>query len=213
MDDVEVIRAIEHAPMRTVRTADIADLVTNASRTIARLVERGALTKLAHGVYTVPPDGADARHWRPPLEGGALALATARFGARAVILMGAGAARYWHAIPRAIGSTTVAVAERGVRPVELATGGRIDFVFRQVEDVDATLEHTVLGDALVTTPSQTLYDLLAMRGSRSALGEAQFAEAVTNLSERVSKPEFQRLLTSSGRVPLAARELVMRLGG
>ncbi|MGO2747065.1 type IV toxin-antitoxin system AbiEi family antitoxin domain-containing protein [Microbacterium sp.] len=211
MDDVELIRTIERAPMRTVRTEDVRNIVSNATRTISRLVGKGALTKLAHGVYTVPPDGADARRWRPPLEAGALALATARFGPRAAILMGPGAARQWHAVPRAIGVTTIAVGERGIKPVELAIGGRIHFVFRRIDDVDATLEHTILGDALVTTPAQTLFDLLAHRGSRVLLGEVQYAEAVTNLTERVTRAQFEDVLGRSGRVPASARTLLQTL--
>ncbi|MES2866480.1 MAG: type IV toxin-antitoxin system AbiEi family antitoxin domain-containing protein [Actinomycetota bacterium] len=211
MDDVEVIRTIERAPMRTVRTEDIGAIVTNTTRTIARLIRKGAVTKLAHGVYTVPPDGADARGWKPPLEAGALALATARFGPRAVVLRGAGAARHWHAIPRAIGITTIAVGERGIKPVELATGGRVHFVFRRIDEVDATLEQTVLGAALVTSPPQTLFDLLANRTVRAALGEGQHSEAVANLAARVTRAQFQRVLEQSSRVPPSARALLASL--
>lgn len=212
VDDVELIRAIERAPMRTVRTEDIGNIVKNTTRTIARLLEKGALTKLAHGVYTVPPDGADARGWKPPLEAGGLALATARFGARTVILMGEGAARHWHAIPRAISETSIAVEKRGIKPVELATGGTIRFVFRRVADVDATLERTVLGDALVTTRPQTLFDIVANRGFREILGDAQYDEVISNLSLRVARGQFQTVLDNSGRVPRAARELLTMLG-
>lgn len=169
------------------------------------------MTILAHGVYTVPPDGADARGWKPPLEAGALALATARFGPRAVVLMGAGAARHWHAIPRAIGVTTIAVGERGVKPVELATGGRVQFVFRRIDEVDATLERTILGAALVTTPPQTLFDLLTHRTTRAALGEGQHDEAVANLAGRVARAQFQDVLDGSSRVPPAARDLLASL--
>lgn len=211
MDDVELIRSIERAPMRTVRAEDVSDLVTNAARTLARLVQRGALTKLIHGIYTVPPDGADGRHWRPPLETGALALGTARFGSRSVVLVGDGAARHWHAIPRAIGTTTIAVGERGVKPVELATGGRVRFVFRSIESLPASLERTILGSALVATLPQTLFDLLVDRASRETLGDAQHAEAVANLSGRVTRTQFKALLGNKQRVPSIAREFASSL--
>lgn len=211
MDDVEVIRTIERAPMRTVRTEDIGSIVTNASRTISRLLRKGALTKLAHGVYTAPPNGEDAREWKPTLESGALALATARFGPRAAILMGVGAARHWHAIPRAIGITTIAVAERGIRPVDLATGGRVQFVFRRIEEVGATLEQTILGPALVTTPPQTLFDLLAQPAVNEWLGAAQYEEAVANLATQVTRGQFEDVLNASSRVPPAARVVLSSL--
>lgn len=211
MDDVEMIRTIERAPMRTLRAVDVRDLVTNSARTLSRLVQRGALTKLVHGIYTVPPDGADGRHWRPPLEAGALALATARFGVRAVVLVGDGAARHWHAIPRAIGTTTIAVGERGVKPVNLATGGRVRFVFRRVESLPASLERTILGTALVATLPQTLLDLLVDRASRETLGESQHAEALANLASRVTRTQFNALLDEKQRVPSIAREFASSL--
>lgn len=205
MGDVEVIRLIEAAPMRTVRTDDIGALLPNPSRVLTRLVRIGAVTKLAHGFYTVPPGGADGREWRPPVEVGALAVATARFGQRRAILIGDGAARHWHAIPRAIGSATIAVEERGVKPVELATGGRIRFVVRHLEDVDAVLERTVLGEALVATLPQTLYDL--------ATGDdhPERAEAIADLVHRVTRTEFDTLLGAKRRVPAAARETLRQL--
>ena len=205
MSDVDVIRRIERAPMRTVRTEHIGALLPNPSRTLMRLARIGAVTKLAHGFYTVPPGGADGREWRPPLEVGALAMATARFGPRRAILIGDGAARHWHAIPRAIGSTTIAVEARAVKPVELATGGTARFVFRRLDAVDAVLGQTVLGDALIATLAQTLFDLV------TGDGHAQHADAIADLSHRVTRREFEALLDAKRRVPAAAHETLQRL--
>lgn len=158
--DVDALRAIERSPLRTVRPQDLEPAFAHARRTIARLVDAGALMRLAHGVYTAPPDGRDGRQWRPTLEAAGLALATARFGNRNVVLVGLGAARHWAAIPRAIGVTTVAVPEAGRPPVQLDRGGTVHLIPRDIARLDAVLESTELGRGLVTTPAQTLYDLL-----------------------------------------------------
>ena len=121
--------------------------------------DQGAVTRLTHGTYAVPPDGGDGRTWRPTLEAAGLAGATARFGNRNAILIGLGAARHWAAIPRAIGVTAVAVPEARWPPVELDQGGRVHQIPRDIDRLQAVLETTELGPALVTTPAQTLYDL------------------------------------------------------
>lgn len=121
-DRFELIRAIARAPMRTVRYQSIRDASSNTWRQLDELSEQGVLVRLAHGVCTAPPDGRDGRTWAPVLEAAGLTLATARYGDRRVALMGIGAARFHGAIPRALGSTTVAVPLQGIRPVRLATG-------------------------------------------------------------------------------------------
>ncbi|MCW1805937.1 hypothetical protein [Brachybacterium squillarum] len=161
-DRFELIRAISRAPMRTVRHRSIRDASGNTWRQLDELSQQGVLVRLAHGVCTAPPDGRDGRDGRkraPGLEAAGLALATARYGDRRVALMGIGAARFHGAIPRALGSTTVAVPLQGIRPVRLATG-TAHFVGREMERLDVTPESTELGTGLVTTPEQTVFDLL-----------------------------------------------------
>lgn len=89
-----------------------------------------------------------------------MAYATAQYGHRIPVLYGIGAARFHHAIPRAIGVTVIAVPEQH-RPVELmGGGGRVVFTVTDVSQLEARYEQTKLGGFLVTTPEQTLLDLL-----------------------------------------------------
>jgi hypothetical protein len=204
--DIEALRAIERAPLRTLRPQDLDPVLTHARRTVNRLVETGALVRLARGVYTAPPDGRDGRTWRPTLETAGLAVATARFGNRNAVLMGLGAARHWAAIPRAIGVTTVAIPEAGRPPVVLDRGGEVHLIPRDIDRLDAVLEGTELGRALVTTPPQTLYDLLMKPGQGGMPDEA--AAAVRNLRRRVDPGGLRRIIETHGRANAALRKML-----
>jgi hypothetical protein len=207
--DVDIVRAVARAPLRTLRLKEVPELARNTWRTTDRLVEQGALVRLAHGVYTAVPDGRDGRTWKPPLEAAALALATARFGAREVALMGVSAARHWVAIPRAIGVATVAVPRRGYAPVTLEGGGLVKFVPRKMDALELVLERTGLGEGLVTTPEQTLFDLLG-RMDREGLGR-EVAGAVENLTPLVKPDEFAKIVARARIVPAGARDMRKRL--
>lgn len=207
--DIDIVRAVARAPLRTLRLKDVPELVQNTWRAVDRLVEQGALFRLTHGVYTAPPDGSDGRKWKPPLEAAALALATARFGAREVALMGVSAARHWVAIPRAIGVATVAVPRRGYAPVTLEGGGLVKFVPRKMDALELVLERTGLGEGLVTTPEQTLFDLLG-RMDREGLGR-EVAGAVENLTPLVKPDEFAKIVARARIVPAGARDMRKRL--
>jgi hypothetical protein len=204
--DIDIVRTIERAPLRTVRYVDLRALGTNVWRNVDRLAEQGAATRLAHGVYTVPPDGRDGRTWRPTIEAAGLAVATARFGNRNAVLMGLGAARHWAAIPRAIGVTTVAVPEAGRPPVELDRGGRVYMIPRDVERLDAVLERTELGPALVTTPAQTIYDLTMKPAQGGMPNEA--AAAVRNLRAQVRPEDLNAIVNAHGRANAALRTML-----
>lgn len=190
-DDVDIVRAIARAPLHTVRLRDLKGAGTNTWRTVDRLTEQGALTKIVHGVYTAPPDGRDGRTWKPPFEAAALAIATARYGARQVALMGVSAARHWAAIPRAIGIAHVAVPRGGYAPATLDRGGIVRFIPRDLGRLDLAVERTALGDGLVTTPAQTLFDLL-VRPDHDGLA-AEIAGAVRNLVPRVTVTDFEEV--------------------
>jgi len=207
--DVDIVRAVARAPLRTLRLKEVPELARNTWRTTDRLVEQGALVRLAHGVYTAVPDGRDGRTWKPPLEAAALALATARFGEREVALMGVSAARHWAAIPRAIGVATVAVPRRGYAPVTLEGGGLVKFVPRKMDDLELVLERTGLGEGLVTTPEQTLFDILG-RMDRDGLGR-EVAGAVENLTAQVKPEEFAEIVERARLVPAGARDMRKRL--
>lgn len=206
---LELLRTIARAPLRTMRYRDMQHLGTNTWRQLDDLVDGGALLRLAHGVYTVPPDGRDGRVWQPGLESAGLAVATARHGDRHAILMGIGAARHWGAIPRAIGSTAIAVPTAGHRPV-LVDAGQIHFVQRDLERVVAVLEQTELGAALVTTPEQTQFDLL-MRPHQGGAPDTAYA-AARQLQPQVDPEEFAAIISDAPRVSTAVRQAALALG-
>lgn len=212
-NDVDALRAIERAPLRTVRPQDLESNLAHARRTIARLVERGALVRLAKGVYAAPPEGRDGRQWRPTLEAAGLAVATARFGNRNAVLMGLGAARHWAAIPRAIGVTAVAIPEAGRPPVTLDTGGIVRLIPRDIDRLDVVLEQNELGRALVTTRAQTLYDLL-MKPRRGGMPDEAWA-AARYLRGQVRPADLRRVVDTLGRANAAVRETLngMETGG
>ncbi|MEV8360300.1 hypothetical protein [Microbacterium sp. NPDC076895] len=207
--DIDLLRTIERAPMRTARYADLRGLGTNVWRTLDGLVEQGAVARLAHGVYTVPPDGADGRTWKPTLEAAGLAVATARFGNRNAVLMGIGAARFWAAIPRAIGATTAAVPKAGQAPVELEHGGILHLIPRDLHKLHAGLERTELGDALVTTPAQTAYDLL-MKPKQGGMPAAALA-AARDLRGQIRAADLAHVVERWGRANTAVRQMLRDL--
>ena len=207
--DIDIVRAVARAPLRTLRLKDMPDVARNTWRAADRLVDQGALVRMTHGMYTAPPDGHDGRKWRPPLEAAGLALATARFGAREAALMGISAARYWAAIPRAIGVATVAVPRRGYAPLTLDRGGLVKFVPRRMDALELVLVRTPLGDGLVTTPEQTLFDLLG-RAERDGLGR-EVVDATANLVVQVQPGEFADIVERARIVPVGARDVLKRL--
>ncbi|WP_417561821.1 hypothetical protein [Microbacterium sp.] len=194
---IEILRAVARAPLHTVRLRDLAGLGANVWRAVDRLTEQGALTRIVHGVYSTPPDGRDGRTWKPPFEAAALALATARFGARQVALMGVSAARHWGAIPRAIGVAHIAVPRGGYAPTTLDRGGIVRFIPRDLDRLDLIVERTALGDGLVTTPAQTLFDLLVRRDTDELATE--IAGAVRNLVPLVQTDEFEKVARRQNR--------------
>lgn len=209
MADIDIARAVARAPLRTLRLKNVPDTAQNTWRATDRLVEQGALVRLAHGIYTAPPDGRDGRTWKPPLEAAALAVATARFGPREAALMGVSAARHWAAIPRAIGVATVAVPRRGYAPLTIEGGGVVKFVPRDIEALELILERTGLGEGLVTTPEQTLFDLLG-RAGRDGL-EREVTGAIDNLLPQIRPDEFAEIVANARSVPAGARDTLTRL--
>lgn len=206
MRDTELIQHIARMPLRTTRWQDVDDVEVNAARKLKRLEEMGAVTRIANGVYTVPPNGADGRRWKAPLEAAALALATVRFGERQAVLMGPSAARHWGAIPRALGGAQVAVSGATSRPMRLLDGTAVTFVVRDLTRLDTVVERTALGDALITTPAQTFYDLLA-RGRHNGDAEAT-QEGITNLAHRVTQDEIAAIADRHLRVAPTIRDFI-----
>jgi len=206
MRDTELVQHIARMPLRTARWQDVDDVEVNAARKLKRLEDVGAVTRIAKGVYTVPPNGADGRRWKAPLEAAALALATVRFGERQAVLMGQSAARHWGAIPRALGRAQVAVSGATGRPMKLIDGTEVTFVVRDLTRLDTVVERTALGDALITTPAQTFYDLLA-RGRHNDDAEAT-QEGITNLAHRVTQEEIAAIADRHLRVASTIRDFI-----
>lgn len=196
--DTDALRAIERAPLRTLRLKELDEFGPNAWRVVDRLVEQGAVKRLAQGLYTVPPGGRDARRWKPTIEQAGIAIAVARFGDRQAAMTDITAARHWAAIPRAVGVATIAVPRAGYAPVALDDGGTVRFIPRKLDELDLTLERTELGAALVTTPAQTLFDLL-MKPGRADM-EEEALQAAANLQPRVTAEDLELVVGKAKRV-------------
>ena len=147
------------APLRTIRTKDLAEVYAYPRQAARALERRGLLHRLAHGFYCAVPAEHNPALWRPTIEAAAAGIASAIFGDRVPVLTGLTAARVHRALPRGIGVAFAAVpAQR--RPLQLVDrAGRIHFVSRAVVRLDAVLVTTDLGQALATTPEQTVLDL------------------------------------------------------
>jgi AbiEi antitoxin C-terminal domain len=155
----EALKVVGRAPLRTVRAADLAHLYAYPGPQLAILQRRGVVHRLAHGIYCAVPPEYIGTGWRPALEGATAAIATALCGDRVPVLTGLTAARVHRALPRAIGTGYVAVPTSR-RPLRLADrDSTVRFVMRDVATLDAVLIQTDLGQALATTPEQTLLDL------------------------------------------------------
>src|SRR5947199_9168537 len=86
---------------RVLRPVDADDVYTNPRGEFARLARRGALHRLAPGLFAVVPDHAVGAAWTPALEAAALAIAGTGGHANDLALMGISAPRTHGAIPRA----------------------------------------------------------------------------------------------------------------
>lgn len=158
-------RRVEQRPMRVVRPVDLASEYVNPAAVLRDQVKRGRLKRIAHGIYVAPPDDAiDPEHWTPTMEDAAGAVAVAEFGEKHAVAMGMTAARLHGYVPRARAHAEVAVPRRH-RAVDLAETpkGRVRFVVRNTELLEAHAVQTRLGRMLATTLEQTLVDLTTGR--------------------------------------------------
>jgi len=154
-----VARLVATAPMRTIRTSDLAEVYAHPRAEARALERRGLLHRLAHGFYCAVPAEHDPAFWQPTIEAAAAGIATAIYGDRVPVLTGLTAARVQRALPRAIDVAFVAVPTQR-RPLQLVDrAGQVRFVTRAVTGLDAVLVTTDLGQALATTPEQTVLDL------------------------------------------------------
>lgn len=151
--------AITRAPLRTFRPQDLAEVYSQPSVQLHRLAQDFRVRKAAHGLYYSVPDDQEPT-WMPSLEAVAAGVATAIFGERVPVLMHLTAARMLGALPRAIGQAFVAVPRQHA-PIQLTdrAAATVTFVARDVDALDAVLQPTDLGPALITTAEQTVLDL------------------------------------------------------
>ena len=200
--DAVVLRAIQRAPMQTMTLAQVESVSESANtwRVLERLVDDKLVLRIARGVYMAPPLGRSER-WEPDLDVRALAWATARYGEAA--LMGVGAVRALGVYPRALGVAVVAVP-RKARPELSVAGGRVVLVERDMDTVDVTTFMTPVGRGVVTSLSQTWYDLV----SRPYDGGVPrtVAEVRAALDRVVSIEEKRKLVASKKRVPLSVKQ-------
>lgn len=191
------------APLRTVRPKDLAAVYTQPSVQLARLVRHGRVRKAAPGLYYALPDDRPS-DWLPTLEAVAAGAATALYRDRVPVLMHLTAARMHGALPRAIGVALVAVPAQH-RHVQVADrpDGTITFVTRDVDVLDAVLERTDLGPALVTTPEQTVLDLTKRPQLGGMPGEAR--DVVRTLLDRCDPERVERLAHEQRMVATLAR--------
>ena len=179
------------APMRTVRTADAAEVYAHPGAQMARLERLGLLHKVATGYYVAVPQDRIGTDWRPTIEAAAAGIGAAAVGAGRSVLMGITAARMHNAVPRALGVAIVAVPEWR-HPVTLRDrDGVIQFVERNTDALDAELMTTELGQCLVTTPEQTVLDL-AHRPDLGHVAE-EVQAAITALLPRCDQATLERI--------------------
>jgi predicted transcriptional regulator of viral defense system len=146
-------------PLRSFRAADAAGIYRNPSSALARLARRGAIHRLATGIYCCVPPEHIGSFWMPSLEAAAAGIAAVLFGADRYALMGVSAARLHGAIPRAIAIAHVA-SPLAHRPVQLTDrNAHVQFVARDLSSVDIVAIPTDLGLASTTGIDQTITDL------------------------------------------------------
>lgn len=188
---------IAAAPMRTVRPLMLRNLYANPEKEVVRMRNGGRLVRIAPGTYTAKPDRISAADdWFPVFEEAAMAYAICQYGPRVPVLFGIGAARFHHAIPRAIAVTVIAVPDKH-HAVRLANGGEVLFTVTDVDRLDARLERGEIGSFLATTREQTLIDLIARPNLGGLPGEATAAAAA--LAPKVDRQKVTRLLKDKSR--------------
>lgn len=167
---------LDRAPMQTVRPSS-----TRQRQELAPLLSAHAVRRMAPGFYTAIPHehGPD---WRPTLETSALAVATALFGQGVPVLMGPSAARLHGALPRVLGYALISVDDH-CRQIRLCDGGVVRFVTRDPAGLGVQrVQVDALGTGLVTTPEQTVVDLVRHRDP--ALGIEPVRDAIARLLPR-----------------------------
>lgn len=183
--------ALTHRQLRVFTTRDAQAAYTSPRPQLKRLTDAGLLRRLHGGVFAIVPAEHVGRPWTPPLEAAAVGLEAARSGLEGAVLMGMSAARIHGAVTRGLGRATVATRTQR-RPITLdGTRLEVRFVKRRVDELDADLTSTVLGDVLVTSIEQTILDLADPRVHET---EAQAErEAIQSLAPKADHTALRKL--------------------
>jgi AbiEi antitoxin C-terminal domain/Transcriptional regulator, AbiEi antitoxin len=198
---------LTHRQLRVFTTRDAKAAYASPRPQLKRLADAGLLRRLHGGIFAIVPTEHIGRPWTPPLEAAAVGLEAARSGLEGAVLMGMSAARLHGAVPRGLGRATVATRVQR-RPITLdGTRLEIRFVKRPVDDLDADLITTVLGDVLVTSIEQTILDL-AHPHVQEPPAEAE-REAIQSLAPRADHAVLRELAVRQrlGRALLRAQQV------
>jgi len=86
---------------------------------------------------------------------------------------------------------------------------RVYLIPRDIDRLEAVLETTELGPALVTTPDQTLYDL-TMKPAQGGMPE-EAAAAAHNLRGQVRIEDLHAVVDTHGRANAALRRMLQAM--
>ena len=183
-----------------VRPRDLKPIYARPDVEVRRLAGHGVLRPVAPGYWALPPvEQVDDANWRPEIEALALALAVADYDVESAALMGASAARYHGALPRALAVGIVSVPRQ--RLALDTTFGRIVFVKRQTDRLQVTRARTSMVAGYVTDIEQTMLDI-AHRPTLGGLATTEAADAIRALAMRADWSETWRLAKEQ-RIPSA----------
>jgi len=79
--ELNLARLVATAPMRTIRTRELAEVYAYPRQEARALERRGLLHRLAHGFYCAVPAEHDPATWQPTIEAAAAGIATDAFAA------------------------------------------------------------------------------------------------------------------------------------
>lgn len=171
---------LARAEPAVVRPRDLTDRWAQPRKELHDLAQQGAVLRLAHGYYAVVPEEARGRQWMPSVEAAGLAIAQVDYGRDQAVVMGPSAARLLGHVPRALGTATIATPKQ--RPPLETVAGRVRFVTRAVASLDLQRTETELCRGWVTTPEQTLVDLVDRPGL-GGVDETDVLEALVSLAD------------------------------
>lgn len=200
---ISIPESILRRSTRVLRPRDLDAVYANPSQEVRRLESKGALMRLTHGYYAVPPSewlGDPA--WVTEVEAVALGVAAADHKPTGVAIVGISAGRVLGFVPRALGTAVVAVPVRR-RPIATRVG-QIHFWKRTVDGLETQVWRSELGQGRVSTVEQALLDL-ADRPERGGVTLATAQEALRNLASAADWERVRALAAAQKAEPAYRR--------